>query len=139
MKVSLDTNVLVSGLLNAHGAPGVIVQLVAAGELRLCYDARVLSEYREVLRRPKFGFSEKDVERILEQIREDGELITPKLLKKSLPDQDDEPFLEAALGGKASYLITGNLKHFPPNTRMGQRVLSPAEFITAYRKKDKLE
>lgn len=43
--------------------------------------------------------------------------------------------LEAALGGKAAYLITGNLKHFPPHKRIGQAVLSPTEFIATYRKK----
>ena len=48
MKVVLDTNVLVSGLLNPYGPPGRIVQLAAAGELQLCLDARILAEYREV-------------------------------------------------------------------------------------------
>lgn len=135
MKVALDTNVLVSGLLNPHGPPGMIVRLIAVGELRLCYDARILSEYRDVLLRPKFGFHQKEVGRLLEQIREYGELAMPKLLNKPLPDPDDEPFLEVCLGGKASYLITGNMRHFPQNRRMGQAVLGPAEFIEAYRTK----
>ena len=52
IRVVLDTNVLVSGLLSEHGPPGLIVDLVFAGELALVYDARLLAEYRDVLVRP---------------------------------------------------------------------------------------
>ena len=39
---------LVSGLLNPHGPPGQIVRMVAAGDIVLCYDARITTEYRKV-------------------------------------------------------------------------------------------
>ncbi len=54
MKIVLDTNVLVSGLLTPFGPTGEIVRMVSAGELILAIDARILSEYQEVLHRPKF-------------------------------------------------------------------------------------
>jgi predicted nucleic acid-binding protein len=41
MKIVLDTNVLVSGLLQPFGPSGQIVSLVASGELILCHDVRV--------------------------------------------------------------------------------------------------
>jgi predicted nucleic acid-binding protein len=41
MKIVLDTNVLVSGLLQPLGPSGQIVRLVASGELVLCYDPRM--------------------------------------------------------------------------------------------------
>jgi predicted nucleic acid-binding protein len=47
MRIVVDTNVLVSGLLSPFGPPGVIVSLTAAGRLSLCYDARILAEYAE--------------------------------------------------------------------------------------------
>ena len=56
MRIVLDTNVLVSALLSPHGAPAAVLQLVVTGRVVLCFDARVLSEYREVLRREKFDF-----------------------------------------------------------------------------------
>ena len=62
MKIVLDTNVLVSGLLNPYGPPGRIVQMVAAGALQLCFDARIICEYRDVLVRPVFGFQAEHVE-----------------------------------------------------------------------------
>lgn len=133
MKVALDTNVVVSGLISPFGAPGEIVRMVASGALELCYDARVLSEYRSVLLRQKFSFDQAHVGDLLDQIETCGHVTTGKLLTKRLSDPDDEPFLEIALGGEAHYLVTGNLKHYPAEKRQGMRVVSPTEFLEIYR------
>ena len=133
MKVVLDTNVVVSGLISPFGAPGEIVRMVASGALELCYDARVLSEYRSVLLRQKFSFDQAHAEDLLGQIEACGHVTTGKLLAKRLSDSDDEPFLEIALGGEAHYLVTGNSKHYPAEKRQGMRVVSPTEFLEIYR------
>ena len=49
MKIVLDTNVLVSGLLTPFGTSGEIVRMVSAGKLILLYDSRILLEYQEGL------------------------------------------------------------------------------------------
>lgn len=133
MKVALDTNVVVSGLISPFGAPGEIVRMVASGALELCYDARVLSEYGSVLLRQKFSFDQAHVGDLLDQIEACGHVTTGRLLTKRLSDPDDEPFLEIALGGEAHYLVTGNLKHYPAEKRQGMRVVSPTEFLEIYR------
>lgn len=56
MNIVLDTNVLVAGLLSPFGTCGEIVRMVSSGELRLSFDARIFTEYEEVLNRPKFKF-----------------------------------------------------------------------------------
>lgn len=135
MKAVVDTNVLVSGFLNPYGPPGAIVGLVASGDLTLCYDARVLAEYREVLLRPKFALAPAAVEDFLAQVESEGEPVTASPLAQHLPDRDDEPFLEAALAGRAECLVTGNAGHFPARLCLGMRVPSPAEFVEAFRRK----
>jgi len=134
MRIVLDTNVLVSGLLSPFGPPAEIVRMVSSGELTLCLDARLLSEYADVLRRPKFQFAEDHVAALLEQVEHDGLLVAPGPLPHPLPDPDDEPFLAVAIAGNAECLVTGNLGHFPVELRQGVRVLSPAQFRTFYRK-----
>jgi len=134
MRVVLDTNVIVSGLLSPFGPSGEIVRMAASGILELCYDARVLSEYQDVLARKKFPFDQIHVEDLVEQIKTCGYIATGKPLAKRLPDLDDEPFLEVALGGEAHCLITWNLKHYPPKKREGMQVVSPVEFLDIYRK-----
>lgn len=133
MRIVLDTNVIVSGLLNPHGKPGTILQMVASRAVTICYDARIIDEYREVLLRPKFPISEAEVDATLEQIEAAGHLVTTTPLPQNLPDPDDEPFLEVALAGGAEYLITGNVRHYPEDRRRGGRVVSPVEFVELYR------
>ena len=133
MRIVLDTNVLVSGLLNPFGPPGRILQLLAAGELSVCYDARILCEYRGVLSRPAFGFRSDQVDGLLEQLRAAGEPVAAVPLARRLPDRDDEPFLEVAAAAAVEYLVTGNLRHYPARARGQVRVVSPASFVEMYK------
>lgn len=131
MRLVVDTNVLVSGLLTPFGPPGVIVALVAGGRLRLCYDPRILAEYHEVLRRPAFSFEEEDVASFLAQVRAQGELVVPTALSIGLPHVDDEPFLEVAEAGMAKFLVTGNLRHFPEGD-WKTPIVSPRQFLDQF-------
>lgn len=137
MKVVVDTNVLVAGLLSPFGPPGEIVRMIASGTVSVCIEARILTEYADVLGRPKFHFDVEQVRVLLEQIRLDGLSVAGTPLASRLPDPTDEPFLEAALAGDAACVITGNSKHFPASKRQGMAVLSPAEFLDLYRKQSR--
>ena len=135
MKIVLDTNVLVSGLLTPFGTSGEIVRMISAGTLILQYDSRILLEYREVLYRPKFKFNREQIDLLLDYIKKNGRVVPTSPLEKRLPDPDDEPFLEVALGGKVECLVTGNKVHYPRQSRQGVKILSPSEFIHFYRKR----
>lgn len=135
MKIVLDTNVLVSGFLNPYGPPGSIVGFAASGDLTLCYDARILAEYREILLRPKFELDEQTVDAFLAQVESEGEPVTAAPLPQHLPDRSDEAFLEAALSARAECLVTGNRQHYPARLCLGMRVLAPTEFVDAFRRR----
>jgi putative PIN family toxin of toxin-antitoxin system len=130
MRVVIDTNVMVSGILNPHGPPGRIVNALLSESITVLHDDRILSEYREVLLRPTFGFSRSDVEVLLDFVESAGEHVSAEPLSLVLPDPNDLPFLEVATSGAADALITGNIKHFKP--RRGQHsvlVTTPADFL----------
>ena len=97
MRVVLDTNVLVSGLLAPFGPPGAIVRMVVSGALILCVDARVLSEYHDVLRRPRFDFDEDAVAALMDYLEATADTAAAVPLAKRLPDTDDEALLEVAI------------------------------------------
>ena len=137
MNIVLDTNVLVAGLLTPFGTCGEIVRMVSSGELKLSFDARIFSEYEEVLNRPKFKFEKDKVATLLDQIEHCGRIVASSPLAFSLPDIDDEPFLEVAIAGKVACLVTGNSIHFPSKLCMGVKVLSPSEFLNFYKKQQK--
>jgi putative PIN family toxin of toxin-antitoxin system len=134
MRIVVDTNVLVAGLLSPFGACAEIVRMLSSGELTLYLDARILSEYKEVLCGPKFRFDTDRVAAFLEHIEYRGQIISASPLSDRLPDPADEPFLEIAVTGQAVCLVTGNRVHFPSKLCQGVRVFSPGDFLRFYRK-----
>ena len=129
MKVVVDTNVLVSAFLKPRSNPAHILRLVLQGDMQIIINEHILAEYFEVLKRPRFDLAPDYIRTVLHIIRLKG-IIAPALAQSfRLPDMGDEPFLEAALSGKADALITGNKKHFPKSLCKGQKVLTPKEFL----------
>lgn len=129
MRVVLDTNVLVAGLLSAAGPPGWIVEAVLAGELEPAFDAAIRQEYEEVLRRPEFRFPAPLIEDLLAALDQTSFVVAAAApWPIPLPDPDDAPFLAVA-AASTSVLVTGNLRHFPIRSRRGVVVLTPREFV----------
>ena len=139
MNIVLDTNVLVAGLLSPFGSCGKIVRMVSSGRLTLSFDARILSEYYEVLRRHEFKFEEDKVVALLDYIEYCGHKVASSPLPHSLPDPDDEPFLEVTIAGQVECLVTGNRVHFSPKLCLGVKVFSPNEFLNFYKRQQKRE
>jgi putative PIN family toxin of toxin-antitoxin system len=137
MNIVLDTNVLVAGLLSPFGVCGEIVRMVSSGKLALCFDARILLEYNEVLRRPKFKLEAEKIAALLDYIVSRGQTVAPSPLTHPLPDSDDEPFLEVAIAGQSVCLVTGNQDHFPAALCQGTKVVSPKKFLTYYKEMKK--
>ena len=135
MKIVLDTNIVVSGLLSSQGNPAQVLTLALAGAVQACHDERILAEYAEVLARPRFKFDPKRVREVLNKIETDGLAIdASEESNLNLPDTDDETFLAVALAASADFLVTGNLADYPPNKRRGCAVVSPAAFMEHWRK-----
>jgi putative PIN family toxin of toxin-antitoxin system len=131
----MDTNVLVSALITPFGNAARILDMVIRGDLRLLYDDRIISEFREVLLRPKFGFAPGDVETLLDYFETDSVKITPSLINEPLVAKDDIPFLEEAISGKADVLITGNRRHFQTKSKRSLKIMSPEEFLKFLKRK----
>lgn len=130
MRVVLDTNVLVSGLISAAPPPGRIVDLLRSGDLTLCVDDRILGEYESVLRRASLApyVDPSDAEHIIDFIRTCSQGVLAPESVLGLPDPRDAPFLEVGMAA-AVVLVTGNLRHYPTDRCDGVTVMTPAQFI----------
>ena len=126
LRAVLDTNILVSALLNPQGAPADILRKMAIDDITVFYSPVIFAEYQEVLFRAKFGFDQVDVENLLGQIRLQGIMELPDVSTVSMPDESDRVFYDTAKFCNA-YLITGNKKHYPRE----KFIVSPAEFLYA--------
>ncbi|WP_295097027.1 putative toxin-antitoxin system toxin component, PIN family [uncultured Fibrobacter sp.] len=115
----IDTNVIVSALLKWNSVPGVVLQAVFNGFVIPVYNDEILNEYRNVLNRPKFGFSSELISETISQIESLGVMGNAlETVAEAMPDPKDIVFYSIALShGKTAetHLVTGNVKHFPAN------------------------
>ena len=130
MKIVIDTNVIVSALINSNGMPGKILALVLGGRIKILYDNRIIFEYIDVLSRKNFGFNEEIINDMIDYFKNDGEFINSEYSNVMFIDETDKKFYEVFKSGEAEYLITGNIKHFPKE----DGIIIPKEFIEKYNK-----
>jgi len=130
IRIVLDTNVLVSGMIRAFGPPGRIIDMVREGQVELVVDDRILAEYAEVLSRPTFRgyFSVQEVRDIIFFLERNMDYAVPTVQVAELPDADDAAFLELALSAGVP-LVPGNVKHFPEACRQSADIVTPAQFL----------
>jgi putative PIN family toxin of toxin-antitoxin system len=131
--VVLDTNVLVSSLLNPNGSPGNILDLIMGNRIQVAYDDRILGEYEEVLSRPELHIHPSRMIATIDHIELSGKHITVEPLPtEGYTDPDDIMFVEVFITSNADALVTGNLRHYKPLLNRNMLVLSPAQFLEKY-------
>ena len=133
--VIIDTNVIVSSLLtqNPNSATAMTLDLFYNDLITLYYSNEIYAEYNDVLHRDKFHFDKELISILLAFIKQNGILVNPPSIDKTLPDIKDKPFYEIVMDDsiRNSKLITGNLKHYP----ISPNIMSPADFIKLYTSK----
>lgn len=124
----VDTNILVSALLKRGSIPDRVALAIRDGICLPVVCAEIVDEYTDVLRRPRFGFLERDVTEILDLFAAQARWvrITPYLPVLKLPDPADWPFIAAALAADCP-VITGNVRHFPQ--RIGVQVMTAKQWV----------
>lgn len=136
-RVVLDTNVFVSALISPQRYPAAILKALRSGLFTLLASPPVNEEIIEVLNRPRirdrYGLGERifDVSFILWKV---AELVVHLPEVQVCSDPDDDKFRATAVGGKADFLVTGNvgdLLHL--REYKGVAIVSPREFISRLR------
>jgi putative PIN family toxin of toxin-antitoxin system len=115
VRVVLDTNILISACWTPGGLEARMVNMVLTGALTACVSPAVWAEYREVLLRDKFAAFRQQASELLTALETRVRHVDPMAPVSAASDEDDNRFLECASAGAAEYLITGNLKHYPPH------------------------
>ena len=123
----IDTNVLVSALIthNSEAATAKVVRLLLNQMFIPMYDADIIEEYDDVLHRSKFPILPEVADALISYIVEHGVEASRVNYEEAMPDEDDRVFYEVSLSQEDSFLVTGNLKHYPTSPR----VITPVAFI----------
>jgi hypothetical protein len=133
IRAVVDTNILVSGLINQAGFPGQVLTAFRSGHFELITSIEINEEVLEVLNQPRIREKYHIGDRIFDIgaiLYTQATLVEPKHRVNVSKDPKDNKFLEAALQGKAAYLVTGDKKDLLVlQEYKGIRIVTPAQFI----------
>lgn len=150
IRLVLDTNVVLRGLLNTRSASGRVLEAVENRLVVLLLSKPVLAEYRAVLTDPVVvdRFPELNRERVevtLRRFRYSGEYLRAVRARFGFPrDPRDEKLIELAISAKATDIVSSDddllslpTGHGDAAKRLRQRlpslrVMPPAEFVSMH-------
>ena len=123
----IDTNVFVSALIthNSNASTARVLENLLLHRIIPLYNDDIIKEYDEVLHRAKFKLSEEQISTVIEHVKENGIDSSRFPYAGEVPDEDDRVFYEVCLSKEDSFLVTGNLKHFPKEPQ----VITAAEMM----------
>lgn len=122
----VDTNVIVSGVLFPASKPGRVLDLLLDGRLNCVASVELLSEYRDILKRPKSGLDAGQVDLLVDGIEGLASVIVPRPQSTVLSDDPKDQFVIDLAVCASAYIVTGNTKHFASYPK----TLSPSELLT---------
>jgi putative PIN family toxin of toxin-antitoxin system len=134
MRVVLDTNTLISALLFS-GTASRLVSLWQSGEISVLLSRAILQEYLRTLAYPKFRLTDQEIRELIEEdllpFVETVEV--KKSLKVITRDPEDNKFLECAVAGRVSYIVSGDSDLLELGSYSGIRIISVGEFLRLVR------
>jgi putative PIN family toxin of toxin-antitoxin system len=132
MNVLIDTNILISAALRDREPEQVIKYVATQESWRWIVTADILREYLEVLRRPKFGFSDEKLNAWTQLLEQATTNIGNPPAVEFERDPKDAPFLAAVLATQLDLLITGDADLLSLRDRLPARVLTVADFVAEF-------
>ncbi len=113
MRVVLDTNVLLSGLMFPEGTPGRIVTAWVEARFEVAFSLDRLAEIGRVLEYPKIrrklGWDDEQIELFIKQLYIRAEVVELGPISVEVPrDPGDAPILATLATAKADVLVTGD-------------------------------
>ncbi len=106
-RVILDTNIIISSALG--GALVLVLEKWDEGKFTVIVTTDVVSEYFEVLNRPKFKLTQETIDKITRYIYQFSEFVVPEEQIRFIEDDPkDDKFLEAAVAGKVDLIVSGD-------------------------------
>ena len=129
MKIVLDTNIFISGI-HWKGPSEKILQLCLYGKFQLITSTPILDELKRILTNFKKPLSPETIKQWKNLIQTQSTLVNPKQkINIVLEDPDDNKFIEAAIEGKAHYIISQDKHLLNIKKYKNIQILHPKEFL----------
>ena len=132
-RVVIDTNVLISGIIQHSGFPFRVVKLGENASLVLITSVATIREAERVLNYPKIKrvnrLTDDDIKRVVSNLAMYSVFVDP-LSKVDVirEDPEDNNILATAVDGKADYIISGDTHLLHLKNYKGIDIVTPKEF-----------
>ncbi|HCE66987.1 MAG: putative toxin-antitoxin system toxin component, PIN family [Geobacteraceae bacterium GWC2_55_20] len=128
MRIVIDTNILVSAILKDRDPEAVILFVAECDDMEWIVSSEILTEYREVLSRPKFRLP-TDILHAWFSLLDRITVVWPVDLSIDFPrDQKDAKFLSCSIVSGADYFITGDRDFSQAQKLLSTTILSVSQF-----------
>ena len=108
----------------------MVLEHVRTGRIRCALSLPMLDELRDVLRRPKFGFSADAAFQVVEELQAMCNIVFPQTsLTVVADDPDDDRVLECALEARADLIVSGDVHLLSLGKFRTIRIISPADYL----------
>jgi uncharacterized protein len=134
-KIVIDTNVLVSSLIQRSYPYHIVIEIFSNDKIQVCLSDELFTEYFNVLNREKFSkFPDfiANAQALLIDIEKIAVRYIPTVRLEIIKDLDDNKLLELAETCHADFLITGNTNDFTLSDYKGTKIVTPKEYWTDY-------
>jgi uncharacterized protein len=136
MKAVVDTNVLIRALIKPQGTVGPIISRLRNGDYTLVYSLPILDELIEKLALPrirrKYHVRNEEVEALVALMALRGVLVRPEQRIKVCRDPDDDMFIEAAIAGGGTCLVTGDKDLLTLEAFKTVKIVTPRTFLAIF-------
>ena len=136
MRAVIDTNIIIRAGIKPTGTVGPVLERLRNGEFTAIYTEPILDDLLAKLALPrmreKYQIGDDDVDTLLVLLALRGELVNPSRSVRACRDPDDDMFIEAALQGKAGWVVTGDQDLLTLEKFEGIRFVTPRTFLQAF-------
>ncbi len=139
LRVVIDTNHIMSAILSDRGASSKLIDWMTkeVDYFTLLISESIRKEYDTVSGWLVPDTKRNEMRRILDILYDRAEIVNAIIRLNVCPDESDNRFLECAVAGKADYIVTKNIRDFPPTEYQGVKIVRIAKFLNVLESMEK--
>lgn len=135
IRVVLDTNVIVSGILKEEGIPAKLLKaFLEENKFLLVTSPEILKEIAAVLKYDRIqnihGWNDEKIESFVMKLLTDGLVVKEEVRVRLIKDDpEDDKFINCALAGKADFIVSGDAHLLKLNEYQEIKIVTPRVFF----------
>ncbi len=142
LKIVLDTNVLVSALINPHGKPAQILNYVFENKIRLFTSPSIIEELERVLSYPRLmkrhGLEKEELKEFTFDLLSIMSLVEEEeTIEVIMEDPSDNKYLSCAFNTKADFIVSGDVHLLNLKEYGGIPIITPAQLLEIMEKEER--